>query len=377
MMMPIKQNMILGSLVADAATMGLHWIYDQQRILDVGDKDPTFITPNQQHYQGVMSFFAHRGKQAGDLSLYGEQTWLMLSCLAEQQGQFNRSLYQQKLRQHFGYGGQYQGYVDKPTTETLDNITITEYQVRQQASKLNYLNDQQTLLSSAIALCQQQQELNLTDFKQHLTEQKAKLSDQQIEQLFKTLQPLTHYPGSFDAQLPAMAKLPTIIACCGHQSNIADIIESPIKVTNNHPDAIAYGHVVSQMLLAASQTQNINDTIDAGYQAATDDIKTKIDHALASDDKTTPAYTQEIGMSCELSRGIPTVFHLLKQNLSYSETIKQNIIAGGDNCGRAVVIGSLLAAIYGQSENGIPQAWIDKLNPNLKLAELFDAIPAN
>ena len=76
-----KQNLINGALIADAATLGLHWIYDQQRIIDVAGKTPEFHPPTKRDYEGVPSFFAHGSKSVGDLSHYGEQAFILLSAL--------------------------------------------------------------------------------------------------------------------------------------------------------------------------------------------------------------------------------------------------------------------------------------------------------
>ena len=57
--------MILGALVADAASMGLHWIYDQARIKDVALDAPEFMQPDPKNYDGVPAYFAHRNRAAG------------------------------------------------------------------------------------------------------------------------------------------------------------------------------------------------------------------------------------------------------------------------------------------------------------------------
>ena len=38
------RNLVLGALVADAAAMGLHWLYDQDRIAAVAPKTPECLT---------------------------------------------------------------------------------------------------------------------------------------------------------------------------------------------------------------------------------------------------------------------------------------------------------------------------------------------
>ena len=40
------KNAILGALVADAAALGLHWIYDQDRVREVAGNTPEFREPD-------------------------------------------------------------------------------------------------------------------------------------------------------------------------------------------------------------------------------------------------------------------------------------------------------------------------------------------
>ena len=124
-----KQNLILGALVADAATCGLHWIYDQQRILVVADKTPEFHPPTQSDYDGVPSFFSHGKRSVGDCSHYGEQAFVLLNALASNNGKYDRAQYQDAFKAHFSYGGDYVGYIDRPTKDTLDNIILIGFEI--------------------------------------------------------------------------------------------------------------------------------------------------------------------------------------------------------------------------------------------------------
>ena len=115
-------NAILGALVADAATMGTHWLYSQKRIAELAPECPEFRAPNEQDYAGNVGYFAHGMKNTGELSHYGEQCLTMLDSLATNSGEYEKSHYQEQFRSHFGYGGKFVGYIDRPTRETLDNI---------------------------------------------------------------------------------------------------------------------------------------------------------------------------------------------------------------------------------------------------------------
>jgi len=98
-----------------------------------------------------------------------------------------------------------------------------------------------------------------------------------------------------------------------------------------------------------------------------------IDQALSFKNETTLEVTKQLGMNCNLECGIPSVIHNLSQQNTFTESIKQNIYAGGDSCGRAILLGAVLGNSYGiAGEKGIPQAWIDKLNQKRTIEALFN-----
>ena len=68
----IKANnvIIAGSLIADAASLGLHWLYDTEKLAEVIKTTPiAFHEINENDYKDVMGYFAWKGKATGDSSL--------------------------------------------------------------------------------------------------------------------------------------------------------------------------------------------------------------------------------------------------------------------------------------------------------------------
>jgi hypothetical protein len=59
------KNAIIGALVADAATMGFHWLYSQQRLAELASEVPEFRSPTAVDFAGNVGYFAHGGKVAG------------------------------------------------------------------------------------------------------------------------------------------------------------------------------------------------------------------------------------------------------------------------------------------------------------------------
>jgi len=73
---------VLGALVADAAALGLHWLYDQDRVAELAGDAPEFCDTTAADFDGYPAYFAHAAKQPGDFSQYGEQVMVMLQSLA-------------------------------------------------------------------------------------------------------------------------------------------------------------------------------------------------------------------------------------------------------------------------------------------------------
>lgn len=103
--------MVLASLVADALSLGVHWIYDT----DVIDKQFGRVT--QLIKPGAKSY--HPTKKRGEFTHYGDQTFTMLASLAEK-GDFESEHFARSWQDLFKT---YRGYVDKASRTTLENFT--------------------------------------------------------------------------------------------------------------------------------------------------------------------------------------------------------------------------------------------------------------
>ncbi|MEM6438382.1 MAG: ADP-ribosylglycohydrolase family protein [Pseudomonadota bacterium] len=111
---------LVSAYVADAAAMGLHWLYDPERIADL-DGPLAFRDADPQDFAGAKGVFVHHGKRAGDLSHYGQQMRAMVQALRV--GAFDAEAYQARFAALFGPGGAWSGYIDRPTRGTLANLT--------------------------------------------------------------------------------------------------------------------------------------------------------------------------------------------------------------------------------------------------------------
>ena len=77
----------------------------------------------------------------------------------------------------------------------------------------------------------------------------------------------------------------------------------------------------------------------------------------------------ETGIACDLPKALPLIGRLLADAESYEAGVRANILAGGDNCGRATVLGAVLGAAY-----GVPAEWQKNVPALERARELLDRL---
>ena len=104
-----QQAAVWGAFVADALSLGVHWVYN------TGVIDKKF--GRVEHYYDPLTSF-HKGKRAGDFTHYGDQMLVLLESLDKEKG-FDAQRFAQSWRDLFS---EYTGYFDKATKTTLENM---------------------------------------------------------------------------------------------------------------------------------------------------------------------------------------------------------------------------------------------------------------
>lgn len=117
-----KIHSLRAAFTADAATLGLHWLYDHARLADLAadGRALTFRAPDRAAYEGVPGYFAHENRTVGDVSHYGDGMKVLAESLAASPGTFDLPDYLTRFATAFGSG--YTGYRDHATRETLTNL---------------------------------------------------------------------------------------------------------------------------------------------------------------------------------------------------------------------------------------------------------------
>ena len=308
---------ILGALVADSATLGLHWLYDPARIAEIeARKGLVFLPPDAADYAGTKGYFAHGGKMAGESTGYGEVCLLMLQHLAKH-GEFRRTEYQIEYRAHFGPGGAFVGYVDSPTRLTLRTLLPLEPAEFPAAS------------------------------------------------------------GADDDQFAALAAVPPVVAA--HSGTLAALmkrVEEVVCISNNNELAVAAAQCSAAALFEVLRGVPITQALTGALPFAGNTLRPLLEQALAIPALDSVAAAARFGMACHVAEGLPVVFHIAQHAPDYRGAIEANIRAAGDNCGRAVMLGAIVAAHKAKqsdAESPIPLPWLARYR---KLVAAVDACTA-
>lgn len=379
------RDMILGALVADAAALGTHWIYDQEHIRALAPEAPEFLHPQAKNYEGVMGFFAHPDKDIGAGSQYGTQATVMLRALTAENGVYKAATFAEMFRAHFGYGGAYVGYIDHATRDTLDNFTRYEDAARACAAQVPFNGDPKVtkaVVALALPLIARHSGEALEEtFNAAL---RTRYEDPEIvahgQNLLHALATVPRPTGAHDLQLPAIAKLPPLVAMLATQGHVegdafAVPIASAIKITSDHPTAGSFGQASAQMMLGAARTGTVQGALDAAQTGASGEAAELIGQALEMRAQDNAAVTKHFGMACDLPFGVPSAAHNIATATSYRDAVRRNIYGGGDTCGRAMLVGAVMGAVHGiGGDQGIPTDWLDLLMARADVEKQMDAL---
>lgn len=320
-MKSLNSEAILGALVADSAALGLHWIYDPARIAEIeaarGPRGLVFLQPEEANYAGVKGYFAHGGKTSGESSSYGEVCLLMLKHLARH-GRFNRVEYQSEYRACFGPGGKYVGYIDSPTRLTLRTLLPLEPRDFPAAS------------------------------------------------------------GPDDDQHPSLAAIPSLVAAhAGTLDELLPRVDEVVRITNNNETAVAAAQCSAAGLFNLLHGMSMPQALAHALPLAGSVLRPLLEEALSMSKPDGVGATQRFGSACHVTEGLPVVFHIAQTASDYRSAVETNIRAGGDSCGRSIMLGALMAAHAARRntcEFPVPFQWLARYRKFMEAADACAAI---
>ncbi|KXI23796.1 ADP-ribosylglycohydrolase family protein [Photobacterium sanguinicancri] len=309
---------IMGALIADAASMGTHWIYSPERVKSLLSlPNFPFIEPNPEHYQGVDSYYAHDKLVAGQSTIYGE--WLALYVRLLSNPAISTHQIQQHILECFGPGGEFIGYVDSPTKALVLSLSSQDPDDWPEDS------------------------------------------------------------GSDDDQNPALCAIPALVALKYPSEKLEQEIDRIVGITHQDDVAIRCAKAFACALNEALRSRRIDPVLNILKIKSPEAIKEKIEQVrVLNDDVNDLNHVLTIvNQACHLGDSLPLVAWVLKNSNSYTEAVLNNIKASGDSCGRAMMVGAIAGACYGfGDEKGIPISWLTTLQNGEAIAEDIEALLA-
>jgi ADP-ribosylglycohydrolase len=306
---------VWGQFVGDAAALGTHWIYDlnELQMLYPGGING-FEAPKEGHY--------HFGRQPGDQTHYGDGALVLLESLAKE-GKFDANGFGSSFVETFR-PGVYSGYIDKATSGTLENF-----------------------------------------------------------QAFATANPAGNFDfqhGADDDQLAAASRLAALTVRYWNDPNLLSIVEKATRVCQNNDQTVAYMKFNAVLLSELLQRRDIHTALRRAEEQTLavepqrgQVIRRKMREALEETLNEVTEATLTFGQACPLPKSFPSSIHaLLKHPDDFESAILAVLRAGGDNAGRASMVGAWLGAHLGVA--AIPKTWRRRLTHADRISTALEKI---
>ena len=295
--------MLFGSFVGDALALGPHWVYNTNVI----DKKFGRV---KQYFDPLVSY--HAGKKKGDFTHYGDQMLLLLESLATASG-FDQKRFAEAWQSFFNG---YEGYRDKATLTTLQNMT-----------------EGNNILES----------------------------------------------GSSSDDLGGAARIAPIVYCYAHDLESAiQAARHQTALTHNNPSVLDSAEFFVRLAFSALSGERpsatIPDLLEIRFKNT--DIAEAVSLGLASQDKDTRTIIAEFGQMCSVEAALPGTIHLITK---YENDFKEGRDAsqGSARVGRArgMLVGMVLGALGGI--DALPEEWLDTLNSRNRIDDFLLAVDNN
>ncbi|KRX09458.1 ADP-ribosylation/Crystallin J1 [Pseudocohnilembus persalinus] len=326
---------ILGGLLAETASTPLHWIYKREVLENIlGDKNPEFFAQNKNPFYTV---------EKGHHSPYGDLLITGIQAVSNYSNNPQKKDYVATLVNNFAPQSCPYQVAYKNRLAYKEKLTQNKgaWEVPVQGPWLN--SSMLTFLNNIDKNKEQQQ--------QDLGDQKLMDSD------------------GFCLALPQILNFLGKSSALGQDQSL--LIYDVIKILNCNQDNIAFNTVQIKILESVFQQAidgkfNLDKII---FTAKNGSANTQVLQAVtavmsrASEDFINSVETY--GKACPNPGNFSSCLHLIIQafkddKINFVEGVRKNIMAGGDNCSRAVFIGAVLGMKDGLQ--GIPEEWIEQVH---------------
>ncbi|MEW6664627.1 MAG: ADP-ribosylglycohydrolase family protein [Thermodesulfobacteriota bacterium] len=283
-----RTAMVMASFLGDSLALGVHWIYDAERIQSEYGWVDSLLKPRPDSY--------HPTKEKGEFTHYGDQTLVLLESAAERGG-FRLDDFSVRWRALFKG---YRGYYDQATKATLRNFELGKG---------------------------------------------------------------PEESGSSSNDLAGAARIaPLAFRYRDDPDSLVEAARAQTRMTHNNPVVVDSAEFFARTAQRVLKGQTpISAMTRVGEERFGDShIGEWIQEGIRSKDEESVAAVGRFGQSCHVDEAFPGVVHLITR---YEEDLKEGLIqavmAGGDNAGRAMIVGMVLGAYLGQES--LPVEWMEDL----------------
>ena len=280
---------IMGSFVGDSMALGTHWVYDQDAIKRRHGRVDSLLKPDMVQY--------HQNRELGDFTHYGDQAYELLMEVSREDS-FDLGSFSSRFRSLFK--GDYKGYIDHATQQTLD----------------------------LIGECTSYEECT-----------------------------------SHSTDLGGASRIAPLFLAYGDDINgLLDATQWFVSYTHDEirvKEAAAFFAEVTYKIIheEISPVVAIGELLESKKYIH---IESMIKEGLRSADKESVHAIAFLGMSCSVDGALASTIHLIaKYENDFKEAMINNVMAGGDSAARGMLVGMVLGAYLGM--DAIPTEWLNAL----------------
>ncbi len=149
-------------------------------------------------------------------------------------------------------------------------------------------------------------------------------------------------------------------------------VEDVVHITNNNAKAVAAAQCSAAVLFEVLRGTPIAQALLNALPLAGSILKPLLEEALAIPTLDSVAVAKRFGMACHVAEGLPIVFHIAQHASDYRVAVESNIRAGGDNCGRSIMLGAIVAAHKAKQDNvgcPVPLPWLARYRKFMAAAD--------
>ena len=182
-----------------------------------------------------------------------------------------------------------------------------------------------------------------------------------------------------DTQAHCLVRVPCIVARYAGKPELRTAVADAVSVHQAHPApgdyALAYAALLERIVLGASLADALKWAAFDKANPLYDEQRKMAQDALAELGNDSRDIVSKYGVSCSLPGPfVGPLAIVFGASGDFTAAVRANIVAGGDSCSRAAVVGGLCGAAGGMA--ALPPAWRAKVNDWQELEAAADAIVA-